>query len=70
MSTEHDPASGGDPADPRPTPPEAPLPNECCESGCPLCVHDLHADAMARYRLELAAWEARQARRGPDNGDG
>ncbi|KGK59149.1 hypothetical protein FHR53_002344 [Xanthomonas arboricola] len=47
-------------ADPRPQPPQAPAPNECCESGCPLCVHDLYAEELARYRQALAAWEARQ----------
>ncbi|PPU03943.1 oxidoreductase-like domain-containing protein [Xanthomonas arboricola] len=46
--------------DPRPQPPEPPAPNACCESGCPLCVHDLYADDLARYRQALAAWEARQ----------
>ncbi|MCS3809052.1 hypothetical protein FHY19_002077 [Xanthomonas arboricola] len=47
-------------SDPRPQPPQAPAPNECCESGCPLCVHDLYAEEMTRYRQALAAWEARQ----------
>ncbi|MFT4243006.1 MAG: oxidoreductase-like domain-containing protein [Acidovorax sp.] len=42
--------------DPRPTPPELPGPNEHCESGCDLCVHDLHAQALAGYRRELAQW--------------
>ncbi|MCE4358077.1 oxidoreductase-like domain-containing protein [Xanthomonas hortorum] len=46
--------------DPRPQPPLAPAPNECCESGCPLCVHDLYAEELARYRQALAAWQARQ----------
>ncbi|MEN4902589.1 oxidoreductase-like domain-containing protein [Luteimonas sp. TWI1437] len=45
--------------DPRPEPPEAPLPSDCCDSGCPICVYDLHADAMADYRARLAAWRAR-----------
>ena len=26
--------------DPRPLPPEAPLPSDCCDSGCDPCVHD------------------------------
>lgn len=74
MSPQHDPTTpgphaDGEPADPRPVPPEAPLPSECCESGCPICVHDLHAEAMAQYRLDLAAWEARQAQRSAQGRD-
>ncbi|CAJ50045.1 oxidoreductase-like domain-containing protein [Bordetella avium] len=47
--------------DPRPQAPEAPGPNECCESGCIPCVHDLYAEAMEQYRQDLKAWQARQA---------
>ncbi len=46
-------------ADPRPQPPEKPLPQECCESGCPVCVYDLYAEALAGYHAALAAWRAR-----------
>ena len=53
----HDPAVQ-DP-DPRPQPPEAPGPNECCESGCPICVMDIYADELAAYRQRLADWTAR-----------
>ena len=42
--------------DPRPQPPEAPGPNECCESGCPLCVLDLYSDELRSYRERLAQW--------------
>ena len=45
--------------DPRPQPPEKPLPQECCESGCPVCVYDLYAEALEGYRQALAAWLAR-----------
>ena len=45
--------------DPRPQPPEKPLPQECCESGCPVCVYDLYAEELEAYRLALAAWHAR-----------
>ena len=45
--------------DPRPMPPEEPGPNECCGSGCPLCVLDLYADELARYRQALAEWRQR-----------
>lgn len=54
------PGSAPDSADdPRPQPPEAPGPNECCGSGCPLCVLDLYADELARYREQLAQWRLR-----------
>lgn len=52
--------------DPRPQPPEKPLPAECCESGCPTCVYDLYAEALDGYRQALAAWRLRH----PDAGDG
>lgn len=47
------------PADPRPLPPEEPGPNECCGSGCPLCVLDLYTEELQRYRKVLAEWKAR-----------
>jgi hypothetical protein len=46
--------------DPPPTAPEAPLASDCCGGGCDRCVYDLHDEALARYRAELAAWQARQ----------
>lgn len=36
-----------------------PGPNECCGSGCPLCVLDLYSDELQRYRAALAAWNQR-----------
>lgn len=45
--------------DPRPQPPEPPGENECCGSGCPLCVLDLYADELTAYRQRLAQWLAR-----------
>ena len=53
-----DPALPAD-ADPRPLPPEEPGPNECCGSGCPLCVLDLYSEELQRYRAALAAWKLR-----------
>ncbi|NZA25632.1 oxidoreductase-like protein [Luteimonas sp. SJ-92] len=50
--------AGGD-SDPRPQPPQKPLPTDCCESGCEICVYDLYADELALYREALAAWRAR-----------
>ena len=51
--------------DPRPQPPEPPLPSDCCDSGCDPCIHDLHGDAMARYRKALAEWQARHPQAEP-----
>ncbi|OZI71104.1 oxidoreductase-like domain-containing protein [Bordetella genomosp. 12] len=45
--------------DPRPQPPEAPGPNECCQSGCIPCVYDFYSEAMDTYREDLKAWLAR-----------
>ncbi|OZI42295.1 hypothetical protein CEK29_13060 [Bordetella genomosp. 5] len=46
--------------DPRPLPPEPPLPGDCCQSGCIPCVYDLYEEARERYLVALQAWEARQ----------
>lgn len=46
-------------ADPRPEPPEAPGPNECCQSGCIPCVYDMYDEAMGNYRDALKEWLAR-----------
>lgn len=51
-------------ADPRPQPPEKPLPAECCESGCDPCVYDLYADELNHYRQALAAWQERNPGQG------
>jgi hypothetical protein len=45
--------------DPRPLPPEKPLPGDCCDSGCERCVLDLYADELALYRERLAQWRER-----------
>ena len=50
--------------DPKPQPPEKPLPAECCESGCEVCVYDVYADQLEAYEQALAAWKARH----PDTG--
>jgi hypothetical protein len=49
----------GPAADPRPLPPPAPEPDDCCHSGCAICVFDLYNDALERYEEQLAAWLAR-----------
>ena len=38
--------------DPRPLAPEPPLPSDCCNSGCPICVHDLYAEQLQHYRSD------------------
>ena len=46
-------------ADPRPQPPEKPLPGDCCDGGCDCCVLETHAQQMDVYRERLAAWHRR-----------
>lgn len=48
------PATADD--DPRPQPPEAPLPSDCCDSGCDPCVHDSYSEELQDYRERLARW--------------
>jgi hypothetical protein len=56
-----------------PMPPVEPALSDCCGSGCSPCIVDLYQDALDRYEVALAAWQARQAGaaapplpRGPD----
>lgn len=49
-----DPAAPED--DPRPQPPEPPLPSDCCDSGCDPCIYDLYNDELQLYRQRLADW--------------
>jgi hypothetical protein len=46
--------------DPPPVPPVRPGLDDCCHSGCSPCVFDLYDDALERYHVALAAWQARQ----------
>ncbi len=62
------PASPVHAADPRPVPPEPPLPGDCCESGCDPCVYDSYSDALQYYRERLAAWQARHPEADADPG--
>jgi len=59
---------GNDPVDddPRPLEPERPLPMDCCDSGCDVCVHDLYAEQMDHYRQQLARWIERHPQASAD----
>lgn len=46
-------------SDPRPQPPEPPLPSDCCDGGCDRCVYDLYADEVDDYKQRLAPWRER-----------
>jgi hypothetical protein len=48
-------------ADPRPIAPPEPQLEDCCGSGCAVCVFDAYEMARERYAARLAAWEQRQA---------
>ena len=48
-----------DEADPKPQPPQAPEPNDCCYSGCNPCVYDIYWAALERYERALGEWQAR-----------
>lgn len=49
--------------EPRPLPPEKPLPGDCCDSGCERCVYVVYEEEMDAYREALRAWESRQRAR-------
>ena len=54
------PAETPDP--PRESPPEPPVEpqlEDCCGSGCVVCVFDAYEQARERYETRLAAWLAR-----------
>jgi hypothetical protein len=48
-----------DPNDPPPQRPPEPDPADCCGEGCVRCVRDVHDEAIERYKIALAAWQAR-----------
>jgi hypothetical protein len=50
--------------DPRPLPPREPELEDCCGTGCVMCVFDVYQIAREQYELALAAWLQRH----PDAG--
>jgi len=47
--------------DPRPLPPKEPALEDCCGTGCAICVFDTYQIALENFERDLAAWEARHA---------
>ncbi|HEU5435513.1 MAG TPA: oxidoreductase-like domain-containing protein [Telluria sp.] len=45
--------------DPRPQPPVQPQLEDCCGSGCVVCVFDAYEMAKERYLARLGAWRTR-----------
>jgi hypothetical protein len=52
------PATLPDP-DPRPEAPREPELEDCCGSGCAICVFDAYQIALENHERALKAWEAR-----------
>ena len=51
-------AHGPDP-DPRPVAPREPELEDCCGTGCVMCVFDAYQIALENYEAALLAWRAR-----------
>ncbi|WP_036175362.1 oxidoreductase-like domain-containing protein [Massilia sp. 9096] len=45
--------------DPRPLAPKEPALEDCCGTGCTICVFDTYQMALGNHERALAAWEAR-----------
>jgi len=45
---------------PPPIPPKPPVPGECCERGCEMCMWDYYYQAQTRYEAAYADWQQRQ----------
>ena len=56
--------------DPRPVPPEKPLPTDCCGSGCAVCVNHAYQEELDDHEARLAAWRARNQAVDDDGGAG
>ena len=44
-----------------PVPPRKPEPDECCGSGCAVCVFDRYEQELEAYRRRLEAWQRAQS---------
>jgi len=49
--------------DPMPQPPRYPEPDECCGSGCRVCVYDKYETDYIKYENALEKWKERQEAR-------
>jgi len=54
---------------PKPSPPEKPLPGDCCDGGCDPCVQDIYAEELEAYEQDLRRWEERSGRGGAAGGE-
>lgn len=54
--------------DTRPIAPEPPLPGDCCDSGCAVCVNDSYQEELDDYEARLAAWRLRNPDERVDGG--
>jgi len=51
------------PSLPAPVAPKPPIPGECCERGCEMCMWDYYHQAQRRYEAAYADWRQQQAGR-------
>lgn len=42
--------------------PERPIPSDCCNSGCSICVYDLYNDRLKAYKLWKENQQEEQAK--------
>jgi hypothetical protein len=49
-----------------PVPPREPELDECCGSGCRVCVFDRYEQALEAYRAQLRVWQTAQSPEGRD----
>lgn len=50
-------------SDPEPVPPREPEAIECCGSGCSPCVYDVYWEAVAKFEVDLEAWQVRNGKK-------
>jgi hypothetical protein len=56
--------------DPRPEAPKEPELEDCCGTGCVVCVFDVYQFALENYERALKAWEARHPELADQDGPG